>query len=231
MTSIRVLSAGAPKTAVSRCAEAFQTATGHAVDVTFATAPVLRERVVHGTAEADVVVAPVPGMDAFEHAGYVVAGERTVIGAVKAGVVVRDGAPEPDISTADSLKAAILAADSIVYNQASSGQYIARMIENLGLTEAIRDKTTLVANGAAVMKFLAESRIGNEIGFGQVTEIRLHGDRGVKLVGPLPKEVENVTTYAAGVMSDAKTAAEAKALIGFMATPEGREICAASGLE
>jgi molybdate transport system substrate-binding protein len=166
---IRVLSAGAPKTAVSRCAEAFESATGQSVEVTFATAPVLRERVEQGTAEADVVVAPVPGMDGFEQAGQVVPGKRVVIGAVRAGVVVRDGAPEPDISTANSLKAAILMADSIVYNKASSGQYIARMMENFGLTDAIRDKITLVANGAAVMKFLAESRAGNEIGFGQIT--------------------------------------------------------------
>ena len=64
---VQVLSAGAPKGGVSKCAEVFSRETAHRVAYRFATAPVLRAQVEAGEAEADVVVAPVPSMQAFEN--------------------------------------------------------------------------------------------------------------------------------------------------------------------
>ena len=129
-----------------------------------------------------------PTYDAeFEDAGLVRASPRVVVGSVKAGVAVRAGAPEPDLSSVESFKHALLAADSVVYNQASSGLYIARMIEDLGLAEALEAKTVRVPTGAAVFTHLAESDSPAEIGFGQIPEIRRFADKGVALVGPLPE--------------------------------------------
>lgn len=230
---LRILSTGAPKGGVSGCARAFEEATGRAVEVTFVTAPVLRELVEKGEAAADIIVAPVARMDAFEAEGSVLPGIRSIVGSVKAGVVVRAGAKEPDLSSADSLKAAILAADSIVYNVATSGQYIVQMMDGLGVAEAIEAKVTRVPNGSGVMMHLAGSKIENEIGFGQLTEIRVHEDRGiaVKLVGALPKELENVTTYCAAVFARAADPETAQELVAFMGTDRGRDICQATGLE
>tara|TARA_R110000787_G_scaffold38793_11_gene97526 strand:+ start:1192 stop:1899 length:708 start_codon:yes stop_codon:yes gene_type:complete len=230
---LRILSTGAPKGGVSGCARAFEEATGRAVEVQFVTAPVLRELVEKGEAAADIVVAPVARMDAFEAEGSVLPGIRSTVGSVKAGVVVRAGAQEPDLSSAESLKAAILAADSIVYNVATSGQYIVQMMDRLGVAEAIEDKVTRVPNGSGVMMHLADSKIENEIGFGQLTEIRVHEDRGiaVKLVGALPKELENVTTYCAAVFAKAADPEAARELVAFMGTDHGREICRGTGLE
>jgi molybdate transport system substrate-binding protein len=232
-SSLRILSTGAPKGGVSGCAKAFEQATGRAVEVAFVTAPVLREQVVKGEAAADVVVGPVARIEEFEGSGSVVPGTRTPVGSVKAGVVVRDGATTPDFSSAEGLKQAILVADSIVYNVATSGQYIVQMMENLGVAEVIEAKVTRVPNGAGVMLHLADSEIGNEIGFGQLTKIRVHEDRGlpVRLVGALPMELENVTTYAAAVFGKAADDAGARALVAFMESDEGQAICRASGLE
>jgi molybdate transport system substrate-binding protein len=225
---LRVLSTGAPKGGVSACAQAWQDRTRRAVEVAFVTAPVLRERVDAGEAAADVIVAPVARMDRFEAERRVLPGMRTIVGSVKAGVVVREGAQVPDISTVDSL-----AADSLVYNVATSGQYIVGMMEKLGIADAIRDKVTTVPNGAGVMTHLAESTVDREIGFGQLTEIRVHEDRGlpVRLVGALPAGVENVTTYCAAVFAEAADIDGAKAFVAFMASAEGRRLCGASGLE
>lgn len=230
---LQVLSTGAPKGGVSSCSAAFQNQTGRAVQITFVTAPALRDQVEAGSAQADVIVAPVARMDGFEASGAVLAGIRTVLGSVKAGVVVRDGALIPDISSEETLKAAILAADSIVYNVATSGQYIVQMMEKLGVAEAIRDKVVTVPNGAGVMMHLADSPLENEIGFGQLTEIRVHEDRGVpvKLVGALPAAVENVTTYCAGVFARAADPETARDLVAFMGSAEGQALCRASGLE
>jgi molybdate transport system substrate-binding protein len=228
---IKVLSAGAIKTGLANLAKSFEEVTGHKVTITFATAPVLRGKIENKEATADIVVAPIPTMKGFEDKGRVVAGTRAVLGSVRAAVVVRDGVPEPDISTAEAFKKEILAAWSLVYNQASSGLYIEKLLDRLGVAERVKDKTTRVPTGGAVMKHLAGSKTENEIGFGQVPEILVYKDQGVKLVGPLPKEIENVTTYAAGLLVDASTPEPAGKLIRFLATPSARDAFAATGVE
>jgi molybdate transport system substrate-binding protein len=231
-SEIKVLSTGAPKGGVSGCSAAFQKHTGRAVVVDFVTAPALRDLVEAGSAEADVIVAPVARMDGFGAAGQVVADIRAVLGSVKAGVVIRDGAMMPDITSMESLKAAILAADSLVYNVATSGQYIVQMMEKLGVADDIKDRVVTVPNGSGVMMHLADSLIYNEIGFGQLTEIQVHVDRGiaVKSVGALPAGVDNTTTYCAGVFAQAADPDTAKDLVAFMGSQEGQALCRASGL-
>ncbi len=228
---LRVLSAGAPQTGVNGCIDAFRRAAGDEVEADFATAPAIREKVEGGAAGADIVIAPVTAIRDFENQGLTVAGTSVVIGGVKAAVVVRSGAEAPDISSAEALKAALLAAGSVVYNEASSGVYIARMLERLGIAGAVAPKTVRVASAAAVMEHLAASRAAGEIGFGQLPEIRRFEDRGVTLVGPLPREVENVTVYAAALLADSKSPAPARSFIEFLTTPRAKEIFAAAGVE
>lgn len=226
---IRILSAGAPKQGVGDSARSFTRASGHDVDVTFATAPVLRERVENGEAAADLLVAPVALMADCLAAGRVEQGTDIVIGSVTAGVAVREGATPPDISSVDSLKAALLAADAVLYNVASSGQHIASMMERLGLVEALARTTERLPTGSAVMERLAEGTAASEIAFGQITEISRFEGGGVTLVGPLPPEIGKKTTYAAGLLAGA--AEPARALLAFMDTPEARRIYADAGLE
>ncbi|MFQ5931313.1 MAG: molybdate ABC transporter substrate-binding protein [Nitrospiraceae bacterium] len=228
---INVLSAGAIKTGLANLAQAFEENAGHKVVITFATAPVLRSKVENEEAQADIVIAPAPMMKDFEKNGRVLPGSSTVLGKVKAAVVVRDGAPKPDISTAEAFRKEILAARSLVYNQASSGLYIEKLMERLGVLEDVKANTTRVPTGAAVMKHLASSRTEREIGFGQVPEILVYRNQGVELVGPLPKEIENVTTYAAGVLADASVPEPAHRFIQFLTTPSAKAAFIAAGVE
>ncbi|MBL6946889.1 MAG: substrate-binding domain-containing protein, partial [Rhodospirillales bacterium] len=184
---IRILSAGAPKTGVRKCAECYSAETGKPFEVEFATAPVLKERVGSNAANADIIIAPVAAMEAFSSTGKIVAGSNSIIGSVTAGVVVRNGAAEPDLSSVEAFTRDLLAADGLVYNLASSGQYIAKMIDGLGIADDVAAKSVRVASGAAVMEHLADGPVANVIGFGQITEIRIHEDLGVHLVGPLPE--------------------------------------------
>jgi molybdate transport system substrate-binding protein len=230
---IKILSGGAPKTGVARCAEAFSKKTDIPVSIQFATAPELREAVQSGTSDADIVIAPLPAAESFLAGGYTVAGSGSIIGSVKAAVTIKNGAAEPDLTSAETLKQALLAAESLVYNKASSGQYIATMIEKMGIADEVAARTTRTKTGAAVMEHLHASDLANEIGFGQATEIQVQINKGlnVKLVGPLPKEVENVTTYRSGLLARSADNPEAKALIDFMASDEGRRICRETGLD
>lgn len=229
--TIRILSAGAPKQGVGRSAEAFARDTGNEVDIAFATAPVLRERVEGGEAAADLLVAPVALVKDFAAAGMVVGGTEVTIGSVTAGVAVRQGAAIPDISSVDALVAALLEADAVLYNEASSGQYIAGMIERLGIAGQIEAKSLRLPTGAAVMKRLAEGTAPREIGFGQITEIRRFEGEGVALVGPLPAEVGKKTAYTACLLADAAATDPARALLAFMDGAIARQIYAESGLE
>ncbi len=228
--AIRILSAGAPKLGVRRCADEFERANDATVATEFATAPVLRERVEAGTAAADIVVAPVPDLERFAAAGHVVAGSAVEIGSVRAGVAVRTGASLPDMSSAAAFEQALLAADGIVYNEASSGRYIAELLQRLGLADALAAKTVRVPTGAAAMQHLAASR-GTVIGFGQIPEIRRFADEGVTLVGPLPEPLGKTTTYAAGLLSGARQADAARALLAFLAAPDAQALRRAAGLE
>ncbi|MFT5448784.1 MAG: molybdate transport system substrate-binding protein [Gammaproteobacteria bacterium] len=231
--TMNVLSAGAPKSAVSGCAQAFTEKTGIAVAVEFATAPVLRETIAGGMAAVDVVIASIAAAKAFEDAGHTVAGSGAVIGSVKAAVTVRIGALEPDLSCAESLRKAMLDADALVYNVASSGQYIATMIETLGIADEVAVKTTRTKTGAGVMEHLHASGLNNEIGFAQATEIQVQIDKGlnVKLLGTLPKALEIVTTYRSAILSAASSNADAGDFLAFMASEQGQRICQQTGLD
>ena len=228
--AIRILSAGAPKTGVRACADAFAASSGERCEIEFATAPVIRERVSTEAADADLVVAPLPAMKEFAGAGHVDPDAISPIGSVTVGVVVRDGAREPDLSTVEAFTRAVLAAEAVVYNTASSGEYITRMLEKLGIADQVASKTIRVPTGAAVMEHLAAHPSGNVIGFGQITEIRLHDDLGTHLVGPLPEAIGKTTTYAAGPIAGAQRADAARALAAFMASPDGKRIFVASGV-
>jgi len=228
--TIRILSAGAPKLGVGRCAETFAQKTGLDVAVEFATAPALRARIEQGDTGADILVAPVPHMEKYASSGQVVAGTQTAVGAVRAGVAIRAGAQRPDLSSVESLKQALLEADAVLYNTASSGQYIEELIGRLGLAEALTSKTGRFPTGSAVMVRLAEGTAAREIGFGQITEIIRFRD-GVQLVGPLPEGIGKTTSYAAALLAAAPDAEHARALLTFMASAEARHIYAEAGLE
>lgn len=111
-----------------------------------------------------------------------------MIGLVTVGVKVRNGAVELDLSSVESFRGAVLDAERIIYNTASSGQYVARMFERLGLADAVRPKATILQTGKATTEELAADQSGKAIGFGRVTEIRLHDSLGTHLVGPVPGE-------------------------------------------
>lgn len=228
--AVRILSAGAPKAGVRRCAERFSDVSRVPFELEFATAPVLESRVGGGEAGADVVVAPVSAMETFTRDGRVVPGSEARIGAVTAGVAVRNGAREPDLSSVEAFTRDLLAADALVYNEASSGRYIARMIERLGIADRVAAKTVRTKTGRGVLERLASSKSDNEIGFGQITEIRLNEDLGVHLVGPLPEPIGKTTDYAAAVLADAARPEDARGLVAFMTSPEGKEIFVATGV-
>jgi molybdate transport system substrate-binding protein len=228
---LKVLSGGAVQRGLETAAQAFEKETGHKVVLTFATAPAIRRQVESGEANADVLLVPIQTVEDFAASGHVAAGSSTVIGSVKAGVVVRRDAPEPNISTAQALKAELIASESIVYTEGSSGIFVEKLLNHLGVAAAVRAKIIRFADAEGVMKHLAGSRAAREIGFGQITAILMRSDQGVKLVGPLPKEIENITTYAAGVSTKAEASELARRFVRFLTTPAAKAAFRSTGVD
>ena len=223
---IKVLSAGAVEPGLRAAAGAYAKQSGNEVKITFNTAPEIRKRI--GAGETfDVVIAPPAALDEF--AGKVSA-DRVALGRVGLGVAVRPGADVPDISSTEALKRSVLAADSIVYNRASTGIYLENLFKKMGLYDPILSKTTRYPDAGAVMEHLLKGK-GKEIGFGPVTEILLHRDKGLKLVGPLPADIQNYTSYSATAMTAAANAEPAKAFVRYLGSPEGKALLVAAGVD
>jgi len=134
------------------------------------------------------------------------------------------------VSSADALKHAVLEADSIVYNKASTGLYLERLFERLGVGQQAKAKEARYPDGASVMEHVIKGK-GKEIGFGALTEISLYRDKGLQLVGPLPPDAQNYTTYAAAPTPAPANRDGAQAFLKFIGTPAARAALAAKGVE
>ena len=121
-------------------------------------------------------------------------------------------------------------ADSVVYNTASTGLYLDRLFEKMGILDQLKPKTTRYADGAAVMEHLLKGK-GNTVGFGAITEIRQYEPKGLRLVGPLPAEVQNYTSYEAALMTAASASGPAKAALALLATPSAKAAFESGGVE
>lgn len=227
---VAVLSGGAVEPGILAAAQAFRRASGVDVAVGFATAPAIRNRVRDGGEAADVLVVPAALAEELARAGSVAGGGQAPVGRVGVGVAVRRGADLPDIRTAKSFRREVLAAESLVFNTASTGLYLDTLFERMGLTEAIRARTVRHPIGEAVLEHLRHGE-GRQIGFGAVTEILLHRDKGVVLVGPLPDGLQNSTRYVAVPTARGAGSAEASAFLSFLKSPEGLSPFRAAGIE
>ena len=220
---ITVLSGGAVEPGLNAAAAAFQKQGGHTVKITYNTAPAIRKRVSGGDV-FDIVIAPPAVIKEFAEK-FVDGGIN--IGKVGSGVAVRPGAPVPDISSADAVKRAVTEAESVVYNRASTGIYIENMLKKMGVYDESR--TVRYPDAGAVMEHLLKGK-GKEIGFGPITEILLYKDKGLRLIGPLPAEIQNFTSYAAVPMSANSTRNAAQAFVGFLGGA-GKPLLVAAGIE
>ncbi len=225
---ITVLSGGAIEPGLKAAAAAFEKQTGHKVEITFNTTPQMRRRVDDG-GTFDVVVAPPEAIAEFAKAGKVEEGGVTV-GRVGSGVAVRQGAPIPAIATANDIRKAVLDAESIVFNRASTGLYFEKLLREWGIYGQVEGKTVRYATGAEVVDHLLKGK-GKEVGFAPITEILLEKDHGLILVGPLPPEIQNYTSYTAVPMTVATQKEIARAFVTFLGGPIGRPLFVSAGIE
>jgi molybdate transport system substrate-binding protein len=184
---------------------------------------------IEGGAQFDVAILTPAALAALAAKAHVMGGSIETLSKVGVGVAVRSGAPKPDISTVDAFRATLLAAKSVAYIDpaagGSSGIYFNELIGRLGIADAVRAKARLLPGGY-VAELVAKGEA--ELAVHQISEIVPVA--GVDLVGPLPAEVQRITTYAGAIGSQTKVLEAAKALLAYLAGPVAAPVLARKGM-
>jgi molybdate transport system substrate-binding protein len=222
---IRVLSTQATEEAFKELVPQFETASGHKVTAVFTGTLDVNKRLAAGEAY-DMIIMAGPAIDDHIKGGKVVPGSRVNIASSGVAVAVPKGAPKPDISTVDALKKALIAAKAIGYSTGPSGVYVITMFEKLGVADVVKPKLKQTPTGVFVGTIIANREV--EIGFQQVSELMAFP--GVDYVGPLPAEVQQITTFSSGIQVGAKQAEAAKALVSFITAPAAASAFTKRGL-
>ena len=224
-TELKVIAGGSMTASMNALAAPFEKAFGHKLSIHFDSTPNIIARVNSGT-PFDVVVVPV---DVFKDAAAkarFAPGPTVDIARVGYGVIVRAGAPKPDLSTPDAFKKSLLAAPSIAFLPASAaGAYVTKVFERLGIGEEMKAKTKVQAAPAQIAPAVAKGEA--ELGV-FLTNVLVAP--GVELVGPFPGELQQELVFTSAVAADAKEADAAKALINYLRTPEATAIIKAAGM-
>jgi molybdate transport system substrate-binding protein len=227
---IKVISGGAFKQVLNALAAQYQKETGNTLDIAYKTVGQHLDLIRGDKEKFDVAILTPEAIDNLAKQGRVIPGTRADLAKTGIGVVVKTGAPLPDISTVDAFKRTLLAAKSIAYIDpkagGSSGIYIGALLQRLGIADQINAKAVLV-HGGAVADHIADGEA--EIGVHQISEILAVA--GVTLVGSLPAEIQNFTVYSAGVGTSAKDGAAARALVEFLSGPHALPIIKAKGMQ
>lgn len=226
---IKVLSAGAFKAVAVALAPAFEQRTGHKVVIDNDTAGALAKRIEGGEA-FDVLVAPPGTIEALAKAGKVEATAPTPLAKVAIGVAVKAGAPKPDIGSVAAFKQALLDAKSVAYIDpaagGSSGIYLTKLFETMGITAQIKPKAVLVPGGLVATRVVSGEA---ELAIHQISEIL--PVQGAVLVGPLPAEIQNYTVYAGAVSATPRDGAAARAFLAELAGAQARAVLDARGMQ
>ena len=228
---IVVMTSGAFTAPFEIAAPWFERRTGHDVTAVFGAstggaAHSIPVRLARGE-RADIVIASAQAVDALIAAGSVEPGSRRDLVLSRIGVAVRAGARKPDVSSVDALVRAVSEARSIAYSASVSGTYLAtELFPRLGLADEIKTKGRRIEServGAVV------ARGDAELGFQQISELVTID--GLDYVGPLPNEVQRVSTFSAGIAAGAKSRAAAGELVDFLASIDLAPVVERFGLE
>ncbi len=231
MATLNIFCAGAAQAVVTELAGKFQRDSGNFVAANYGAVGAMKARVVAGEA-ADVIVLTGALIDELIQQGLVVAGSRVDLGKVGTGVAVRAGTPMPDVRDTRVLRGNLLAANRILFPDpavATAGKVVMSALDKLGITDQVKPRLHYFPNGYAAMSDLAQSDGLLEMGITQITEIV--ANKGVKLVGPLPAEVQNIAVYSAGLAARSAHPERAKELIRRLTGFNAQPLLSAAGFE
>jgi molybdate transport system substrate-binding protein len=227
---LKVFCARSMHVAVTSLSHRFAEDSGSAPDILFEPMGALQARLAAGET-ADVLILAAPAIDALLTSGALVVGSNTTIARAPIGIAIREGAPVPDVSTADAFKSALTAARAIALSDpavgGSAGIYLRELLERIGLAEMVAAKTLAQKSGVAAADSVGRGEADLAMTF--IPEL-LQGN-GVRVLGPLPSPYGHATAYAAGVSARSGFPDAARAFIAVLIAPDAANVWAAAGFE
>jgi molybdate transport system substrate-binding protein len=223
---VRVLSTLALRGAVRALAGPYEAANAIQLDADFAPTLALLDRL-RGGEQADVLVLTREGLDSLVAEGAVEAASCVDLARSYVGLAVSAGAPHPDISTPDALRATLLGARSVAYSRlGASGIFFAQLIERLGIATEVNAGACILPQG-----FTAERLVTGEadLAVQQISELKQVA--GVEIIGPIPRALQNPAVFSAGRLTGSGRSAQADALLRFLTSPGAAPALRESGLE
>jgi molybdate transport system substrate-binding protein len=180
---------------------------------------------VKGGETADLVIASQKALGELKALGKV----EAVVDLATSGVAVavRKGAKRPDIGSAEAVKHALVAARSIGYSSGPSGVYLVELFKKWGIAGELAPKSTQTPPGTAVGPLIASGKV--EIGFQQMSE--LLPTPGIDILGPLPAEIQVITTFSGGVHVAAGEAEAARSWLAYLTAPQSAAVLRKHGME
>ena len=225
-TAVRVLSSNGVKAVIDDLQPEIERTIGHTLSIEFSTAVSLKSKIEMGKA-FDVAILTPALIDDLIAQGKVAADSRVDVARAGVGVGAQEGAPVADLSTPDALKSLLLKAKSVTFTaEGQSRSTIDRAFDRLGIADAMRPKTVLKGPGAAPAAVVAGEA---ELVITLMSEIL--PVPGLRLLGPLPADVQGYVTFTAGRSPNATEADAADALLRYLSGPAVTAALKAHGLE
>jgi molybdate transport system substrate-binding protein len=225
-----VFSAAAMKGAFEGLPQQYLAASGDHVRLVYGTAGQVRDRAISGQ-PFDLVIAPPTALADMVGRHLVREDSEKAVARVRLGVAVKTGTALPNIADDQSFANVLLDAPSIGMADpatgATSGVYLAKLIDRLGIGDKVRPKVKYYPEGQTAMEAMARGEVS--LGLGQISEIRpVHG---VTLVAPIPEDLQLRTTYAAGVSANSESVEMAGKLLSYLTGPAIQASLKANGFD
>jgi molybdate transport system substrate-binding protein len=225
-----VLSAAAVRPGLLQVPPIVAKTTGHHLTVSFGNATAIRDKVIAGD-RVDVVVLPPMQIDELIGRGLLLAASRADLGVVRLGIAARTGGDRRPVATVDEFKQALTAAPSFGMPDPTDGStssvYLVKILQQLGIAEAMRGKTKFFPDGTKALEAVAKGEIALTVA--PITSIFTVA--GVELLGPLPETLQLRTVYAAALANRSASSVAANALLKLMTSSEVAVLLKAKGID
>jgi molybdate transport system substrate-binding protein len=214
---LNVVAAGAVRGIIGSMIDDYSRQSGTKFHMTVGPTGQLRKAIASGE-PVDLVIVSAPLMAELEGSGKIAPRSRIDLGRVGLGVVVREGAALPDISTPDAVKAALIKAGSIAYTDPKLGGtsvgHLMKFADSVGIKDEVTRKGVISTGGNDAAAKVADGKA--EIAIVPITDIHA---KQAKLVGGLPEPIQLWTVYAAAIPTSSADPAAARAFVSAMTAP------------
>ena len=222
---IKVMCDSPMRPALTKVADLFRQETNNQVTLACNAGPAIEKRIEDGEV-ADVVVVEPDFVEQLTNSGKVRAGDRPKIGHVGVGLGNRIDGPAYDMSTIEAFKDTLLGADLIVFNSVKSGEAFAAVLARLGIAETLKPKIVRTAP-LDIFEPVLKGK-GYDMAAGTLPLIAT--TPGIKLLGPLPGDLQSSIPYTAALMMSAPQRTTAEGFIKFLVSPKAKQAFAANGV-